>query len=97
MAGIIRDHYGNASVIGVTCVAPTKAFNLAGLQTAAVIVPDENIRYKVNRGLNTDEVAEPNILAAIAPAAAFERLLDRVHKEEKRINCLDYLVYQMTK
>ncbi|OUO78616.1 hypothetical protein B5F53_10035 [Blautia sp. An249] len=25
------------------------------------------------------------------------RLLDRVHKEEKRINCLDYLVYQMTK
>lgn len=25
------------------------------------------------------------------------RLLDRVHKEEKRIDCLDYLVYQMTK
>ncbi|HIY18971.1 MAG TPA: hypothetical protein IAA44_06170 [Candidatus Blautia avistercoris] len=25
------------------------------------------------------------------------RLLDRIHKEEKRINCLDYLVYQMTK
>lgn len=22
-------------------------------------------------------------------------LLDRVHKEEKRIDCLDYLVYQM--
>ena len=26
-----------------------------------------------------------------------QQLLDRVHKEEKRINCLDYLVYQMTK
>ena len=25
------------------------------------------------------------------------QLLDRVHKEEKRINCLDYLVYQMQK
>lgn len=49
----------------ITCVAPTKAFNLAGIQTAAVIVPNEWIRNKVNRGLNTDEVAEPNILAAI--------------------------------
>lgn len=57
----------------ITCVAPTKAFNLAGIQTAAVIVPNEWIRNKVNRGLNTDEVAEPNILAAIAPIAAFEK------------------------
>lgn len=57
----------------ITCVAPTKAFNLAGIQTAALIIPDSWIRHKVNRGLNTDEVAEPNILAAIAPVAAFEK------------------------
>ena len=56
----------------ITCVAPTKAFNLAGIQTAAVIIPDATIRHKVNRGLNTDEVAEPNVFAAIAPVAAFE-------------------------
>ena len=56
----------------ITCVAPTKAFNLAGIQTAAVIIPDENIRHRVNRGLNTDEVAEPNAFAAIASVAAFE-------------------------
>lgn len=55
----------------ITCVAPTKTFNLAGIQTAAVIVPDEHLRHKVNRGLNTDEVAEPNVFAAIAPVAAF--------------------------
>lgn len=55
----------------ITCVAPTKAFNLAGLQTAAVIVPNAAIRHKVNRGLNTDEVAEPNVFAALAPPAAF--------------------------
>ena len=36
-----------------------KAFNLAGIQTAAVVIPDATIRHKVNRGLNTDEVAEP--------------------------------------
>lgn len=57
----------------ITCVAPTKAFNLAGLQTAAVIVPDPVLRHRVNRGLNTDEVAEPNVFAAIAPVAAFEK------------------------
>ncbi|WP_044294286.1 MalY/PatB family protein [Robinsoniella peoriensis] len=55
----------------ITCVSPTKAFNLAGIQTAAVIVPDDNLRNKVVRGLNTDEVAEPNVFAAMAPAAAF--------------------------
>ncbi|MDU7029690.1 MalY/PatB family protein [Robinsoniella peoriensis] len=55
----------------ITCVSPTKAFNLAGIQTAAVIVPDDNLRNKVVRGLNTDEVAEPNVFAAMAPASAF--------------------------
>lgn len=55
----------------ITCVAPTKTFNLAGIQTAAVIVPDDNLRNKVSRGLNTDEAAEPNVFAAIAPIAAF--------------------------
>lgn len=55
----------------ITCIAPTKAFNLAGLQTAAVMVPNPVIRHKVNRGLNTDEAAEPNVFAALAPAAAF--------------------------
>lgn len=57
----------------ITCVAPTKAFNLAGIQTAAVIVSDKNLRNKVIRGLNTDEVAEPNVFAAMAPYAAFVR------------------------
>ena len=61
----------NCRTNSITCVAPTKAFNLAGLQTAAVIVPDDHLRHKVSRGLNTDEVAEPNVFAAIAPIAAF--------------------------
>lgn len=59
--------------LSITCVAPTKAFNLAGIQTAAVIVPDAYLRHKVNRGLNTDEVAEPNVFAAIAPVVAFQQ------------------------
>lgn len=55
----------------VICIAPTKAFNLAGLQTAAVAVPNPVLRHKVWRGLNTDEVAEPNAFAIDAAIAAF--------------------------
>lgn len=57
----------------ITCIAPTKAFNLAGLQTAAVYVPDKFLRHKVWRGLNTDEAAEPNAFAVTAAVAAFTK------------------------
>ena len=57
--------------ISVTCIAPTKTFNIAGIQTAAVVVPDKFLRHKMWRGLNTDEVAEPNIFAVDAAIAAF--------------------------
>lgn len=59
--------------ISITAIAPTKAFNLAGLQTAAVVVPDENLRHKMWRALNTDEVAEPNTFAVEAAVAAFTK------------------------
>lgn len=57
----------------ITCIAPTKAFNLAGLQTACIVVPNPVLRHKVNRGINTDEVAEPNSFAVCATIAAFEK------------------------
>ena len=57
----------------ITCITPTKAFNLAGLQTAAVAVPNPHLRHKVWRGLNTDEVAEPNSFAVEAAVAAFTK------------------------
>ena len=57
----------------VTCIAPTKAFNIAGLQTAAVMIPNPALRHKVWRALNTDEVAEPNAFAVDATIAAFTK------------------------
>ena len=67
----------------ITCIAPTKAFNLAGLQTAAVMVPNSSLRHKAWRALNTDEVAEPNAFAMDAAIAAFsegEAWLDELRK-----------------
>lgn len=56
----------------ISCISPTKCFNIAGLQTAAVVVPNPVLRHKVWRGLNTDEVAEGNAFACDAAVAAFE-------------------------
>lgn len=76
------EYYPFASVsslcrkISITCIAPTKAFNIAGLQTAAIFVPDPVLRHKVWRGINTDEVAEPNAFAIDAAIAAFTKGAD---------------------
>lgn len=59
--------------ISITCIAPTKCFNIAGINTAAVYVPDEALRNRMNRALNTDEVAEPNSFAVTAAVAAFTK------------------------
>ena len=56
-----------------TCIAPTKAFNLAGVQTAAVFVPDPELRRKVQLGLNSDGIAHPNAFAIDAAIAAFNK------------------------
>lgn len=59
--------------ISVTCLAPTKAFNLAGLHTAAVMAADPHLRHKMWRGLNTDEVGEGGTFAFTAAVAAFTK------------------------
>lgn len=57
--------------VSITCIAPTKCFNIAGLQTSAVFIPDSYLHHKVWRALNTDEVAEPNSFAVTATIAGF--------------------------
>lgn len=57
----------------IVCLSASKAFNLAGLQSAAVVVPDLLLRNIVVRGLNSDEVAEPNCFAVEGTVAAFTK------------------------
>ncbi len=54
----------------IFCFSVSKAFNLAGLQSAAVCVPNPILRHKVWRGINTDEVAEPNDFAIYGAISA---------------------------
>lgn len=82
--------------IAAVCLSATKAFNIAGLQCAAVAVPDKFLRAKAERCLNSDEIAEPNCFAAVATAAAFnggEEWLEqlRVYLWENRALAEDFI------
>lgn len=56
----------------VTCIAPTKTFNLAGIQVANIVAADENIRAKIDKALNINEVCEINVFAVEALIAAYD-------------------------
>lgn len=60
-----------AREISASCFSPSKAFNVAGLHSAAIFVPNRNLYHRVWRGLNTDECAEPNSFAIDSAIAAY--------------------------
>ena len=62
--------------ISVTLIAPTKCFNLAGINTAAVYASNRRLYHKMFRALNTDEVAEPNAFACPVAITAFNECSD---------------------
>ena len=56
--------------ISVSCLAASKTYNLAGLQSAVLFIRDPALRYRVWRGINNDEVGEPNCFSVRANIAA---------------------------
>jgi cystathionine beta-lyase len=54
-----------------TCVAPTKAFNIAGLQIANIIVKDAMVRERIDRVINIHEVCDVNPFGVIATETAY--------------------------
>jgi cystathionine beta-lyase len=56
----------------ITCTAPSKTFNLAGVQVANIIAADEEVRRKIDKALNINEVCEINAFAVEALIAAYQ-------------------------
>ena len=56
----------------ITAIAPTKCFNIAGIQSAAAMAPDPVLCRRIRKALESDSVAEPNAFAIAATIAAFE-------------------------
>ena len=57
----------------ITFIAPTKAFNLAGLQTAAAYAENSSLKKRVRSSFERDELSMPNSFAASAAIAAFTK------------------------
>ncbi len=55
----------------VTCVAPSKTFNLAGLQIANILTYDPEIREKIDKAININEVCDVSPFAVEGLIAAY--------------------------
>lgn len=60
-----------ASVRSIICTAPSKTFNLAGLQISNIIIPDPQLRKIYKDQLNRFSLGEPNAAGVAAAEAAY--------------------------
>jgi cystathionine beta-lyase len=75
------------AAITVTCIAPSKTFNLAGLSTSSVIISNPVLRKSFNRVVDNLHVGNGNIFGTTASIAAYsngqqwlDALLDYIDK-----------------
>lgn len=55
----------------ITLIAPSKTFNLAGLSTSSVIIPDPSLRKSFNRVVDNLHIGNGNIFGTIASISAY--------------------------
>ncbi len=55
----------------IALLAPTKAFNLAGIRSSIAVCPDEMVKVEFLKGFAMDDIGEPNYIASPATIAAF--------------------------
>ena len=60
----------------VTCVSPSKSFNLAGLQIANIICSDAALSRRIDRAININEVCDVNPFGVVATIAAYNESED---------------------
>ena len=66
--GSLPDELSHSSI---TCCSPSKAFNTAGLQIANIVCRDAEVRNRIDRAININEVCDVNPFGVIALQAAY--------------------------
>lgn len=66
--GSLTDELSRGSI---TCCSPSKAFNTAGLQIANIVCRDAEVRNRIDRAININEVCDVNPFGVIALQAAY--------------------------
>lgn len=59
------------SDITITCTAPTKTFNLAGLQISNIFISNQEIRRRFKKEIAASGYSDPNIMGIVACRAAY--------------------------
>ncbi len=93
-ADLVYKHHGNTHITlpslsdeiannSITCLAPSKTFNLAGLQISAILMPSDEIRAKYDSFRSKIGINRPNVFGIAGALAAYrcgepwlEELLD---------------------
>lgn len=73
--------FGTVDDTAVILGSPSKAFNIAGLQIANIICKDEELRNRIDRAININEVCDVNPFGVLALMAAYndsEQWLDEL-------------------
>jgi len=77
----------------ITCMAPSKTFNLAGLSTSFLVIPDAGLRQKYDCTLENVHVGAGNIFGYTALAAGYDEGEDWLRQLMKYLQGnLDYLI-----
>ena len=58
--------------ISVTCTAPSKTFNIAGLQVSNIFIPDPEVRARFQKAVDAVGYSQVNLLGLLACQAAYE-------------------------
>lgn len=66
--GSLPDELSHGSI---TCCSPSKAFNTAGLQIANIVCRDTEVRNRIDRAININEVCDVNPFGVISLQAAY--------------------------
>ncbi len=70
----------------ITCASPSKAFNLAGLQTANIFCADKEIRNKIEKALHINETALIGPFGIDALIAAYNKCADWLEELNAYLN-----------
>jgi len=77
-----NDSFSQNSII---CTSPSKTFNLAGLQTSCVVIPNEDLRSSFNKVLQSNGLSGISVFGVVAVQAAYD------HGEEWLVQLLEYI------
>ena len=81
-------------VNSVSCISPTKAFNLAGIQIANIYAKDPAVLAKMDRAINDNECCDVNVFGVTALKAAYtsggewlDQLRNYLYHNARTVSC----------